>query len=252
MIGIRFDVKQLSRNLSNAEKRQLPYALARALNDTAFETREAWKELVPRVFDRPTPLTMNAVLYRKATKQNALTAEIFIRDEAHKGTPPVRYLSPEEHGGARRQKPFERLLARSHPRARQFYVPGRGLTLNQFGNVPAAIIQKILSQLQVRQDAAQNETAAARGRRIKRQRKKGGGGSYFILAQNRGKLRAGVVYERIETGFGSAVRSVLFPLDSAPTYRPRFGAIKLAHQIAAQRFPINFNKWMREAMRTAR
>ena len=255
MFKIEFDARQLSRKLSDVEKRQLPFALAGALNDTAFQTREAWKEIMPRVFDRPTALTLNAVLYKKATKQNALTAEIFIRDEAHKGTPPVRYLSPEEHGGARRQKPFERALARFNPHARGFYVPGRGIQLNQFGNVPAGVIKKIMSQLQSAESVAgvtANETAVSRARRLKRQRKRGGGGSYFILAERRGKLRAGVIFERIESAFGTAVRSVLFPVNRAPTYQPRFGAIATARRLAAQRFPANFAKRLRQAVATER
>jgi hypothetical protein len=252
LFRVEFDIKGLTRKLY-IERRQLPFALAGALNDTAFDVRSGWQDQIGKVFDRPVKLTRDAVLYTKATKRELGKASIFIRDEAHKGTPPVKYLAPEEYGGARRQKRFERRLAR-HPRARAFYVPGRGLQLDQHGNLPRGLLQKIFAQLQVGTDAGSlgNETARRRNLRLIKQRDKGGGGSYFILAQRRGKLLPGVIYERIESGFGSAVRSVLFPVTSAPSYSKRFGAIELARTLAAQRFPVNFRKRMAQAIATAR
>lgn len=252
LFKVEFDVKALSARFSDIEKRQIPFALANALNDTAFDVRTGWARQIDTVFDRPVPLTRNAVLFTKATKQNLNKAEIFIRDQASAGTPPVKYLSPEEHGGARRQKGFERKLGGSRAvlNPGQFYVPG-SLPLDVHGNLPTRLYNKIFSQLGASEERT-NETVKTRGRRLRRQRRKGGGGSYFVLKRNRGKLRAGNVYERIETGFGSSVRAVLFAVNRAPRYRQRFGARDLAARIAANVFPANFARRMRQAIATAR
>jgi hypothetical protein len=260
---VEIDTKGLTQNLTDVEKRQFPFALMTALNETAFQTREAWKAQIGKVFDNPTALTRNAVVYKKANKQNGYAAEILIRDEVSGGTPPSEYLKPQEFAGARKQKPFERKLA-NHPRGRKFYTPGKGIDLNAYGNVPQGTISKVLSQLRVADTvlgSKKNETDKGQARRLKRQRRRGGGGSYFILAQNRGKLRAGVVYERIadlsisDAGDASAtsrVRSVLFPSDSAPRYTARLNAIDMAHKIFNERFEKVFRQKLRQAVESAR
>lgn len=261
MYKIEYDVKQLTKNLTAAEKRHVPEALVGALNGTVFQIRDRWKTRIDQVFDRPTPITRNAVLYSLAGKKNIFTraggAQVYIRDEAHKGTPPRDYLLPQEHGGERQQKPFERLLDRFNPRSRKFYLPGRGLDLNAFGNVPAGVVSKILSQLQARRDVFQNETKASRARRLRRQQRRGGGGSYFVLAQRHGKLQPGVIYERIadlaisDAGNAratSSVRVAFWGINRAPSYRPRFNAIAFAHAIAAARLERNFRLELQRAV----
>lgn len=232
--------------LDELQARRLPGLVMRALNDSAFEVRTEWADVMPSVFDRPTALTLRAPLVRKATPQK-LQAEVFIRDEAFKGTPPAQYLAPQVFGGDRRQKRSERWLERyaGFPR---FWVPGRGLQLDQFGNVPRGTIVRILSQLQASPDASQRETATKRQARLRRQKRRGGGGSFFVVPQKRGKLRPGVVYERVSTGLGSAVRSVLFGVQSAPSYSPRYDVFGLARAMFARRFRINLRSRLAVAL----
>lgn len=253
MFKTEFVIDDFKIAMTDIERRHLPFAVAGALNDTMFEVRQRWQEEIPRVFDRPTPIIRNAVLYRKATKDR-LVAEVFIRDEASKTSwTPAHTLQPEVEGGERRQKAFERKL-QNHPRARKYYVPGKSMPRDQFGNLPRGIYNKVLSQLGVAENVLgfdANETSEARARRLKRERStrsKRRGGSYFILAKRRGKLRAGVIYERIVTGFGTAVRTVLYPLDRAPVYRPRFNATRFAREVYLDRFPHNFITRMRLAV----
>lgn len=248
MISQRFDDRGLIANLNDAEKRRLPTAVLIALNDSAFTVRAKWGSETLNVFDRPTSLTQRGALVRKATSAN-LQAEVYIRDDATKGTPPSRYLQSQVRGGPREQKPFENRM-QAIPQARKFYIPGKGMTsqLDRYGNVPARLISKILSQLGTRRDPTQNETAVSRARRLRKQGKKGGGGSYFMLNQRRGKLRPGVVYERIKTAQGSAVRSVLIGTDNAPTYRKRYDVFALAQRM----FDVEFGRRFSRALRGLR
>lgn len=245
-IGVDPD-NALGRQLTDLERSQLPFAAAQAANKVAFEIRERWKQRAPQVFDRPTPLTKNAALYRKATKERPY-AEIFIRDEAFKGTPPSKYLFTEVEGGTRQRKGFERLLqSRGLMSPSQFAVIGRGARANQYGNVPAGQVTKLLSQLGAQRDRYQNQTPTSTKRRRSRAPK---GGEYFVITKQRGKLRPGI-YERIGTGWGSAVRSV-FIFTNTANYQPRYDIFGMAEDTWKKLMPFYLKRELEKAMETAR
>lgn len=236
----------LGRQLTDLEQSQLPFAVSQAANKVAYEVRERWKRQAPRVFDRPMPLTVNAAMYRKATKAQPY-AEIFIRDEAFKGTPPAKYLLAEVEGGQRRRKGFERLLqSRGILSPTQFAVMGRGAQANQFGNVPAGQITKILSQLGAQRDRYLNQTAVSKKRR--RGKKNNRDGEYFVLTKRRGVLRPGV-YERI--GRGSGVRSI-FVFTTTAGYRPRYDIFGMAEDTWKKLMPFYLKRELEKAMQNAR
>lgn len=252
---IKIDVdadNMLARQFTALERQNLPFAVMQAVNATAFEIRETWKTTARRVFDRPTPLTINAVLYQKATRQR-LFATVFIRDEAHKGTPPAKYLQPQVEGGQRRLKGMERLLqgAQLMPQNR-YAVPGKGAPLDAYGNVKAGTVRKILSQGRAGLEAGytSNETDAGRGRRLRRQKKRGGGGSYFVLQKQRGKLMPGI-YERYSSGFGSSVKSI-FVFVTTPTYSARYNIYGLAQRQWNTLMPFHFNRELAKALETSK
>lgn len=219
--------------MTDIERRRLPDIVLRSLNDAAFEVRAEWKAEIPSVFDRPTPFTLNAPLYRKATRDK-LEAEVYIRDDATKGTPPSEYLRAEVFGGNRKRKRSEVSLARALDFP-AYFIPG-DVTRDSFGNIRRGTITKILSQLRASADPTQRETDLRRGRRLRRQQRRGGGGSYFTVPVRRGQLRPGVVYERIESGFGSAVRPILIGVRTPPRYRKRYDVFALAQSMFARRF----------------
>lgn len=237
----------LGRQLSELERTQLPFAASQAANKVAYEIREQWKVQAGRVFDRPTPLTTNAALYRKATKDKPY-AEIYIRDEAFKGTPPAKYLLAEVEGGQRRRKGFERLLqSKGLLSPSQFAVMGRGARPNQYGNVPAGQVTKILSQLGAQRDKYQNQTETSAKRRRTRAPT---GGEYFVITKRRGRLRPGI-YERISTGWGSAVRSIFLFTDSA-AYQQRYDIFGMAEDTWKRLMPFYLKRELERAMETAR
>ncbi len=254
LVRIEVDADNLlGRTFTDLERQNLPFAVVQACNATAFEIRETWKRTAPRVFDRPTSLTINAAQYKKATKQK-LYAEVFLRDEAAKGTPPAKYLLPQVEGGTRRLKGVERLLqsAQVMP-VGMFAVPGQGAPLDQYGNVKSGQVRQIISQLKAGDQflgSQSNMTGASRERRLKRERKRGGGGHYFALNQSRGKLRPGI-YERITTGFGSAVRSI-FVFTRHVSYRPRYDIFALAQRTWDKLMPFHFSRELQKAVDTSK
>lgn len=256
MTAIRVDVdaqNAFGRTLTALERAQVPFATVQAINQTAFAVRQRWAEIMPRIFDRPTALTLKAVLYRKASKAKP-EAEIFIRDEAFKGTAPAKYLQAQVFGGVRAPKGLERdLQRRGVLAAGGFVVPGQGAQLDAHGNLPRSQINAIKSQLGSfgEQGYTANESEASRGRRTKRLAKQGKrGGNYFAVRSGTASRLPAGVYERLATGFGRAVRSVL-AFVRAPRYRPRYDIFGMAQKVFDRRFPEIFRAELDKAVGSA-
>lgn len=249
VFDVRGDVSQITRHLSRLAQEQIPYATARALTKTAQFVKSKMPAEMQSAFDRPTPYTLGATFVQPATKQR-LFAVVKIRDEQTKGRAPIKYLSTEIYGGSRGQKGFELRLqdAGVMPRG-WFAVPSRYLTLDRYGNVPRGLIVRILSQLQAMRDPYQNETPALRRKRNAKARL----GRYFAVMpgmKRTAHLQPGI-YERVGTGFGSAIRPVFVYVQRAK-YRPRLKFFERADQISRMRFPIEFALAATEAIRSAR
>jgi hypothetical protein len=229
MFRITIDGSTLLRRLGQLAG-AAPEATVRALNRSAFEVRAGWVDEVKKVFDRPTPYTQRAPLYKKATVER-MVAEVFIRDEAAKGTPPVKYLLPQVRGGPRAQKASERLLQRylGFP---PYWVPGPGAPRDAYGNVPGGFIQRVLSSVQATADPAQRTP----GRKVSR-RSRGRKRMFFLPPPGVGsRLKRTTIYERTADG---KVMPVLIGVTRPPAYRPRFDAMGVARRIFYSRFKIN-------------
>ena len=217
-LSFEANLDELRRVLPDWAGRRINSITRNALNDAVVEGVFAEQDKIRGIFDRPTPLTQKSVLYRQATKES-LTAWVFIRDEAAKGTPPSKYLMPQVLGGARGAKRFEAALrAIGVMEANEFAVPAIGYKRDAYGNVPGSTIVSILSQLKAHRDVGymMNETApsAARNRRSGKAR-------YFVPSGYRAekamlRLPRGI-YERR----GNTVRAV-FMFVKQPTYRKRY------------------------------
>ena len=257
---IKIDVdadNMLARQFTALERTQLPFAVMQAVNATAFEIRETWKRTAQRVFDRPTPLTMNAVLYRKATKQQ-LYATVFIRDEAHKGTPPDKYLQPQVEGGQRRLKGMERLLQGANLMPQNRYaVPGKGAPLDAYGNVKSGEVRKIISQLQAgrEQGYVSNESAVSRRRRHRREDRSGASRSdYFVIRQKTGPLVPGI-WQRARTYTGAGGHSgvwLVYAFVGRAHYSPRYDIYGLAQRQWNTLMPFYFNRELAKALETSK
>lgn len=207
--------------------RDLQYAGMQASNTLAFGARSEWQREAQRVFDRPVALTINAAVYRKATRERPF-AEVKIRDEASKGTPPVKYLLAEVQGGPRTYTRFERALRAAGvlPQG-MFAVPAKGVELDAFGNVPRGVHTRILSAL--RASPTGDNTSRRARQRARSQRGRTG---YFALSRGEGDLPAGI-YQRLAINFGSGATSVarlIFAFVRQPSYRPRYNVYQVAQQ----------------------
>lgn len=237
----------LARQFSAIEQKHIPDALTRAVVLTAQELQRDWVATMQRVFDRPTPFTQKAIRYKLLPRGKG--AQIFVRYEAHNGTPPARYLLPQVTGGQRVLKPFENRLKdqRILPPGMQA-VPGKGAQLDAYGNIPGSQMNRILSQLGARREDKANESETSRGRRLRREkRRKEERGSYFAVKVKRGNMLPGI-YQRqnlggaaVEaTGVRSTARSILIFTRPA-RYTVKYRIFERAQRVYGVYFPKYFD-----------
>lgn len=138
-LSVRQDYLRLHHTLTDFERRQLPFAAARALTRMAQEAGREVERGLPSTFDRPTPFTLNALGVTSARKTR-LEAVTFVKRWQ------AAYLKLQEQGGMRRPK-------------RRALVNPAGVKLNQYGNIP----NKALARLKRRRDVFVGKVAGIGG-----------------------------------------------------------------------------------------
>ena len=126
MISFQDNIRAFERGLSDLARRQLPFATSQALNDTAFDVKDAWETLFDKRLDKPTPFTKRGVFIRRSTKSK-LVAEVGIKDIQ------AGYLKTLVAGGERT------------PSGRAILIPV-GQKLNKYGNMPKGSVARALSR----------------------------------------------------------------------------------------------------------
>lgn len=246
-VDVKHDLDRLVSKLDDVQRNQLPFAISKAVNETAKIVKTREQEEMPRVFDRPTPYTLNSLFMKPGTKRFPI-ATVWLKDDAGKGTPAAKYLLPQIEGGGRRYKRFERALAaRGLLPAGMYVVPGSAAKLDAYGNMSRGQIVQILSALGAAETVSgfmANRTERSKKRKGKRLTE------YFVGQPGNGRLPMGI-WQRITFGFGSAVKPVAIFTDR-PNYRQRFRFVQIAQRTVKEVFPDEFSKAYQYAIATAR
>lgn len=119
-------IKEIISSLTDLGKKQVPFAISKALNDTAFQAKSAMDAQIKQKLDRPMPFTQRATKYKKSNKRN-LEAIIFIQDNQ------AEYLKYVFSSGIRK------------PKKKAIPTPTKKIRLNKYGNLPRKKISKLLS-----------------------------------------------------------------------------------------------------------
>lgn len=122
-ISIDHDLKKLTKKLNNIERKQIPFATAKALTDTAKDAQTASKKAMIKKLDRPTPFTLRGVAIQRATKTK-LQSVVYIKDIQ------AKYLRWQISGGTR------------EARNKALLIP-QGIRLNKYGNMPKGRLSKL-------------------------------------------------------------------------------------------------------------
>lgn len=248
-VTVKHDLDRMISRLTDLQTKHVPFATARALTWTAQDVKDAERKEIERVFDRPTPWTLNSLFIKPATARQ-LSALVWLKDEASKGTPAATYLHPEVFGGARVQKRFERALqyAGVLPKG-MFAVPGSAAKVDAYGNMSSGQIVQILSQLRAQATAGYESRIGGAAfdkkkvaRAVKRQ-----GYRIFALQKRHGKLLPGI-YARYQFAHGTSVKPLMIFVKGAPKYRVRFQFFEVAERVSLARFPLHFQVSLAQAV----
>lgn len=215
--------------------KNVPLATAKALTFTAERVREAEREEINKVFDRPTPYTRNSLFLKSATPQR-LESRVWFKD--YHGTQ-QHYLVPQVEGGQRPLKAFERhLIAAGWLKHGEYVVPGERAQLDAYGNMNRGQIVQILSALRAlpQQGYLANRNARSEARRAKSKRPRALV-NYFVGRPNP-KSPVGV-WERVPNSGG--LRPIMIFVNKLQ-YRVRFKFYEIAQRVTDREFPIQLRK----------
>ena len=215
---MRADVAAFARQLDDVMRRQLPFAVARALTETAKKAADAERDEMRRSLDRPTPFTLRAIAVRPATKANQ-TAVVYIQPLQ------AAYLAPVIRGGQQALGDKRAILSPKNVR------------LDAYGNIPRGL----LARLRARPDILIGVVTFADGRRID-------GVWQLPPGETRGGGRTG---RGITGGRRKGWKLLIRFADPVKiSARYRFGAASTA--TARREFPSELRAAMAQAVATAR
>ena len=132
------NTKQLTKHLNKIQRKQIPFATSKALNDVAFDSRSFIQKSLPRRLDRPTKGIISSVQVQKSKKKN-LVAIVGFAGLGFKSTnwseSPAKIMRRHIKGGTR------------SPEGKAIPVPiVNNLKLNKFGNMPRTKIKTLLAK----------------------------------------------------------------------------------------------------------
>jgi len=130
-ISVRSDFARFAAMVGDIERRQVPFAAALALNETAKAAQRQVAYSLPSIFDRPTLFTRTAVGIIPARK-DSLAATVFLKDRQ------ARYLAPSILG--LRQVAAKRAVLNPKP---------ANVALDALGNLPSGAIRRLRRQRSV-------------------------------------------------------------------------------------------------------
>lgn len=215
--------EELTKGLDAMQRKQIPFATMKAINETANEVKKAEDRKIKRVFKKPTKATQNSViiLYAKKTR---LEATVKIKDRPFSGSNASinAYLNPHIYGGDRSRKGSEKRLQSDNKMARgKSLFPGQGIKLNKFGNITKAAMKRMM--------VGKNYFSVKHGSKAANHLRPG---IYLRLSKRR--ISPMVIYG-----------------DKA-TYQVRFRFYDVANKVIDKRLTRNFSKALDHALRTAR
>lgn len=239
--GVRFtindDITRLSNRLSNIQRQELPFATEMAFNKTVRGLYGAQRKEMRSVFDKPVSWTLRSLRYERAyKKQTPINARVFFAEEAPKGTPAYKYLTPNIEGGPRRQKRHEVLLSRKLG-STIYTAPAKDAPINAAGNITGGNYTRILAAVQAFEEVGFNGNTTTRS--MKRNKAVRG----YYVAKKGG--RAVGVRQRV----GGESKQILNFTDRPPTYRKRYDFYGLGDSYINKNLPRNFRSALRYALK---
>lgn len=243
--------------LRGLAEKKIDVAKVAALNSAAYVTAQKQKEDIARVFDRPTAWVKGGVRYVKADRAR-MESKVDLDFWGNKqGVSVEKILAAQIYGGQRRHKRHEEALRRALVLpAGMFIVPGDAAILDGYGNMSSGQIVQIISWFRGFAEGGRGSRANmkdATKEKLAKGKKGGYGFQYFYVAPGRKGPRGRQqnlipgVYQRIETGFGSAIKPVMIFVSKA-NYKKRFDFYGNAEKVARKEFDRAFSYYLKQLL----
>lgn len=205
MIKLEWDTKWMMQRLQALSTRGIRYAVSMAMTWTARDAAAEFGRELNEKLDRPNPLTQRASRFRPATKDRT-EYDVFIQDEAGKGTPPSKYLKALVTGGYRANKRSERMLRSKGilPPGWQLE-PGADMPTDKYGNLQGggARYVQILSALRAFRENGYQANQTPRSARRNPSRRE-----YFVLWSLKDKTPTGIYTRKGKRGVAQVFKLV--------------------------------------------
>jgi hypothetical protein len=236
MLDMQHNFAAVARSLEAIRRRQLPFAISQALNDTGKDVVDVIPRHMERVFDRPTPFAKNAFMLVRSTK-GRLVAVVDLKPSADR----KHFLRVQQYGGIRPQTGTERTLASRLAYSGQIVnlTPARGARMDRYGNWSAGERNQALSAIKAQRDPTSNTTAASRARNPRR-------AQYFVPRPG-SKLSPGIWKRQ-----GQRIVKVAHFTSAQSSYRPRLNLRRMAEVRASLVFDGHLARRLAAAIATAR
>ena len=241
---------ELMRGLGNLSSEQIPRVLAKTLSAVAVIAKDNTIDEMKRVFDRPTPFTLNALKTVNATVSTPRSL-VTLKDNMRLN-PEQHYLNPQVTGGERWFKKFEARLYKKGILPRHYMtVPASGADLDAYGNMSRAQIIQMLAFFDAFPEAGYRSNMGDAGRaRLARGTRRRQGFAYFAIHPNVGSNLAPGIYKRLTSNFGSPITMVLRYVRHV-NYRPKLDLGKIAEETYERNFDRLFTENFIDAVNTA-
>ena len=195
MLAFEVDTTGLTRMeqaLARLADKQLRFAAAQALNDCTRAASVAVNQAMPEVFDRPTAFTGRAAVAPRslAATPASMVSTVTLRDRQ------AKYLQAEEAGGTRTP------AMNTRKQGSALVLPGKGLVLDAFGNIPSGTLRNLKAQSKAEQRARRQRAAKSRREKQPRPEPVDQSGTVVFLAKDAvaNKAHIGGYFRRLAGG----------------------------------------------------
>lgn len=221
------------RDALDSQARRIRYVTYTTLNRAAQQAQQDIRGEMEKVFDRPTPYTLNSMRIEYA-KRDSLESQVLFKDRlgSSKSNAPERWVGVQVRGGPRGMTRAERRLAFTLGLGHLYWIPTKAAERDSYGNVQRGLIIKILSALQALSGAGSDGNQVA-GKRSRGKRK---AEEYFAVKERRGDLAPGV-YIRRQHGSVSYAEAVYYFYREPPTYQARLDFYGVARRSVTANLP---------------
>jgi len=233
-IKITSNLKAVQKKIDAFTAKQLPFALAQAINKTAARVQEGETSNIKSTFENPTPFTQKSVGVAKARK-SAPVATIYIKNIA------ASYLQPYEKGGV-------------HKLNSRALLNPKDIKLNAYGNLPKAALARLKAMPGVFIGPVRLKTGETINGVWQRPMLRGQDailGAKMTLRQRQKLLRG--KHGNLPRGANTTGKlKLLIRFGDALPVKKRLGFGSTAEEIVKHYFPQDFEAAFAEAVRTAK